>query len=379
MAAKTTLVEKLTEVGSERQLELYNLHAQNKLLSQLQSRVSESARQVHGTEASVSKASLRSTIITSDVAGFMLGTNSSVPRSTEGMDMTELSSSVTARRDGVSVETSNAERFPTGLNVSATPFPLLLRPVDQRPVTASGTSHNTSTQAAAYNTLPPPWVPPSTPVLSGSNLSMYSGTVPRNSVVMHTEVNQPLLNHTGNQVQTAGNATVTTERGCIEVASMSFQVPPVPKYTGNAEVEPFEERLEQFELVASVCCWEGRAKLANLVTRLHGQTYSFYCTCPVHQRTSYEALMAALTERFKPVRIKSVQSGLFHERKQKSKESVEEYAQDLNRLYQRAYPQSECRCRKDGTNCFDISGFKPEIRLKLAGHEGSFEQLLMKA
>ena len=53
------------------------------------------------------------------------------------------------------------------------------------------------------------------------------------------------------------------------------QVPPVSKYSGNADSEPFEEWLEQFELVASVCNWEGQAKLANLVTRLQGQTYSF--------------------------------------------------------------------------------------------------------
>ena len=166
---------------------------------------------------------------------------------------------------------------------------------------------------------------------------------------------------------------------------MSFQVPPVSKYAGNAEVEPFDEWLEQFELVASVCRWEGRAKLANLVTRLQGQAYSFYRTCPVHQRTSYEALTAALTERFKPVRIKSVQSGLFHERKQKLKETVEEYAQDLNRLYQRAYPCSErgsADAERMGQTVLAYqfaAGLKPEIRVKVAGHEGSFEQLLMKA
>ena len=137
--------------------------------------------------------------------------------------------------------------------------------------------------------------------------------------------------------------------------------------------------------MASVCRWEGRAKLANLVTRLQGQAYSFYRTCPVHQRTSYEALTAALTEQFKPVRIKSVQSGLFHERKQKSKESVEEYAQDLNRLYQRAYPHSErgsADAERMGQTVLAyqfVAGLKPEIRLKVAGHEGSFEQLLTKA
>ena len=67
--------------------------------------------------------------------------------------MTGLSSSIMARRDDVSVGASNAERFHTGLNMLATPFPLLLRTVDQRPVTASGTNPNTHTQAAAYNTV----------------------------------------------------------------------------------------------------------------------------------------------------------------------------------------------------------------------------------
>ena len=90
------------------------------------------------------------------------------------------------------------------------------------------------------------------------------------------------MSHTSNQVQPAGNVTATTGRGCVKVSSVSFHVPPVSKYAGNAEVEPFDEWLEQFELVASVCRWEGRAKLANLVTRLQGLAYSFYRTCPVH-------------------------------------------------------------------------------------------------
>ena len=49
--------------------------------------------------------------------------------------------------------------------------------------------------------------------------------------------------------------------------------------------------------------------------------------------------MAALEKRFTPVRIQSVQSELFHSRKQQNQEKVDEYAQDLSRLYQKAYPQ----------------------------------------
>lgn len=191
-------------------------------------------------------------------------------------------------------------------------------------------------------------------------------------------------------VTSMGNVLPSLTNGCVErgacaTAPFTFQVPPVPKYGGNAETEPFEDWLEQFELVASVCNWEGRVKLANLVTRLQGQAYSFYRTCPAYQRTSYEALTSALTKRFKPIRIKPVLSGLFHERKQQPKESVEDYAQDLNRLYLRAYPPAE-RGSEDAERMGQtvltyqfVAGLKPELRLKVAGNDGTFEQLLMRA
>lgn len=80
----------------------------------------------------------------------------------------------------------------------------------------------------------------------------------------------------GNVLPSLTNCCV--ERGAWATAPFTFQVPPVPKYDGNSETEPFEDWLEQLELVASVCNLEGRVKLANLVTRLQGQAYSFYRT-----------------------------------------------------------------------------------------------------
>ena len=159
----------------------------------------------------------------------------------------------------------NADRVHSGLNASATPFPSLLHTVDQRPVTANSTSPNTRTQATAYN-WPPPLVPLSTPALFGSHFPIQGSTVPGGSALIHTGASQPRVSDTGNQVQPAGNVTATTGRECVEVSSVSLQVPPVSKYVSNTEVEPFDEWQEQFELVASVCRWEGRAKLANLVT-----------------------------------------------------------------------------------------------------------------
>ena len=45
----------------------------------------------------------------------------------------------------------------------------------------------------------------------------------------------------------------------------------------------------------------------------------------------------AMSQRFTPVRIQSIQSGLFHSCRQKVNERVDDYAQDLNRLYEKFF------------------------------------------
>ena len=92
------------------------------------------------------------------------------------------------------------------------------------------------------------------------------------------------------------------------------------------------------------------------MTQLPGKAYTFYRTCPAYQRTFYEALTSALTKRFKPVRIKSVLSGLFHERKQQPKKGVDDYAQDLDKLYEKYILQQkeEVRMQRRWVNCFEL-------------------------
>lgn len=62
-------------------------------------------------------------------------------------------------------------------------------------------------------------------------------------------------------------------------------------------------------------------------------------------------------------------SELFHERKQQPKQSVEAYAQDLNRLYLKAYPLAE-RGSEDAERMGQtaltyqfVTGLKPKLRL----------------
>ena len=90
---------------------------------------------------------------------------------------------------------------------------------------------------------------------------------------------------------------------------LGMHIPLLGKFS---ETETFKEWNEQFDLVASVCGWDPRAKLTNLVARLQGQAYSFYQTCSAQKRSSYEGLKEVLFRCFNPVHLQSVQSGLFH-------------------------------------------------------------------
>ena len=122
----------------------------------------------------------------------------------------------------------------------------------------------------------------------------------------------------------------------------SMAIPLLGKFSGENESEAgelFMDWIEHFELVASVCHWDDRAKLVNLTTRLRGQVFAFYRSCSTQQRNNYTILVSELKKRFTPVWLQAVQSSLFHDRKQKSNESVDAYAQELHTLFYRAYPQ----------------------------------------
>ena len=76
---------------------------------------------------------------------------------------------------------------------------------------------------------------------------------------------------------------------------------------------------------------------------------------------------------------------MFHERKQKQSESVDDYAQELRRLYQKAYtraqsgnPAAAAMGRSVLAYQF-VSGLLPELKSKVAGTDGDFEHQLAKA
>ena len=99
----------------------------------------------------------------------------------------------------------------------------------------------------------------------------------------------------------------------------------------------------------------------------------------------YALLVAELHKRFTPVHLQAVQSSLFHDRKQKPGELVDHFAQELRLLFYKAYPYAQHRTLEAErlgqlvlVNQF-VAGLLEDIKVKVVGIEGSFDQLQAKA
>ena len=76
---------------------------------------------------------------------------------------------------------------------------------------------------------------------------------------------------------------------------------------------------------------------------------------------------------------------MFHQRRQGPDESVDEYAQELRKLFYKAYPptyhgtpEAELLGKSVLSNQF-VAGLEPGLHKKLTGVEGNFEELVCKA
>ena len=76
---------------------------------------------------------------------------------------------------------------------------------------------------------------------------------------------------------------------------------------------------------------------------------------------------------------------MFHQRNQKTGESVDQYAQDLRKLFYKAYPRADQGSEEAeglGLSVLAyqfVAGLIPILRAKVAGVEGSIDELLVKA
>ena len=83
--------------------------------------------------------------------------------------------------------------------------------------------------------------------------------------------------------------------------------------------------------------------------------------------------------------LRSVKSSQFHERKQRQDETVDSFAQELKRPFYKAYPstqpgspEAEAMGRAVLSSQF-VAVLRADINAKVAGVDGDFDELLMKA
>jgi hypothetical protein len=116
-----------------------------------------------------------------------------------------------------------------------------------------------------------------------------------------------------------------------------------------------------------------------------GNAKSFYRSCTAAQRTSYTQLVSALKKRFTPVKLTALQTQMFHSRRQGANESVDDFAQELRKLYATAYlttTSSNPEAEKVGqivlVNQF-VSGLRSELQAKVVGVEGGMDEMVARA
>ena len=166
---------------------------------------------------------------------------------------------------------------------------------------------------------------------------------------------------------------------------LTDQVPLLAPFRGDPKEEDedsFTDWIEQFEELAEWHSWGDTARLRQLRMRLQGPARVYCRSRPQKEQESYEALKEVLKERYMPVHIQSVQSALYYELKQGTAEPVDSYAQDLWKLFRKAYPKIAAEGGEEAERSLTskfLSGLWPQLQKKLAGAEGTLDQLVARA
>ena len=119
----------------------------------------------------------------------------------------------------------------------------------------------------------------------------------------------------------------------------------LPPFTGKERWEVWRNR---FEAVAKRCGWSERDMLDELLPRLQGTAAEFvYAELNDKSLSCYDLLIRELDCRFKQVELSKSYKAEFSHRNQRSGESVEEYAVELKRLYDKGFANRPSTIRQE--------------------------------
>lgn len=119
----------------------------------------------------------------------------------------------------------------------------------------------------------------------------------------------------------------------------------LPPFTGK---EPWKVWYNRFSEVADRCRWNESRRLDELLPKLQGAAGEFaFGQLTKRVRGNYESLIQELKNRYRVVETAKTFGVQFSRRNQKPAESVEEYAAELKRLYDKAYVKRDKNTRRE--------------------------------
>lgn len=119
----------------------------------------------------------------------------------------------------------------------------------------------------------------------------------------------------------------------------------LPPFLGS---ETWEVWINRFEDVARRRQWDEDEKLDALLPRLQGKVGEFvYGQLPRKLRGDYQLLVRELKNRFRKIETTRTFGSKFSRKVQQYEESIEEYAGELKRLYDKAHPKRDETTRRE--------------------------------
>ncbi len=142
---------------------------------------------------------------------------------------------------------------------------------------------------------------------------------------------------TGERMAAAGESSgaPTGERS---LARRLVKLPPLPNFGGDKR-DGFGGWVRKLEKYAELERWDERCKLVQFELHLVDRAERLYEVLPVEVRKSYKDAVGALRKRLHPVKQEALMSARLMKRKQKQQETVDEYAQDFEHLFEQSYGQ----------------------------------------
>ena len=118
-----------------------------------------------------------------------------------------------------------------------------------------------------------------------------------------------------------------------------LKLPPLPTFDGTSreDVDALGRWLTKLAKHAELLRWSERTKLLQFELHLGRRAERVYELLPASQKVSFEKATQALRGRLYPIESEALVSAQLMRRKQQNHERVDEFAQDLEKLFERSY------------------------------------------